>query len=136
MYKTSGIFCRISGYSEILSLRGDLEFAARCPVGPENTRSKQRGGKWSWRWDSNPRPADYKSAALPTELRQPILVFARAAILFTLEIKCNYFFWFLCTFISFFAHAKELDYPCLPYRCSYCLPLSFERSRAIPQTRY
>jgi hypothetical protein len=26
--------------------------------------------KWSWRWDSNPRPADYKSAALPTELRQ------------------------------------------------------------------
>ena len=30
--------------------------------------------KWSWRWDSNPRPADYKSAALPTELRQHILV--------------------------------------------------------------
>jgi hypothetical protein len=26
---------------------------------------------WSWRRDSNPRPADYKSAALPTELRQP-----------------------------------------------------------------
>ena len=25
---------------------------------------------WSWRRDSNPRPADYKSAALPTELRQ------------------------------------------------------------------
>ena len=25
---------------------------------------------WSWREDSNPRPADYKSAALPTELRQ------------------------------------------------------------------
>ena len=20
---------------------------------------------WSWRWDSNPQPADYKSAALP-----------------------------------------------------------------------
>ena len=28
---------------------------------------------WSRRWDSNPRPADYKSAALPTELlRQKI----------------------------------------------------------------
>ena len=27
-------------------------------------------GKWSWREESNPRPADYKSAALPTELRQ------------------------------------------------------------------
>lgn len=26
---------------------------------------------WSWRWDSNPQPADYKSAALPVELRQP-----------------------------------------------------------------
>ena len=24
----------------------------------------------SWLWDSNPRPADYKSAALPTELSQ------------------------------------------------------------------
>ena len=26
--------------------------------------------KWSWWTDSNPRPADYKSAALPTELHQ------------------------------------------------------------------
>src|SRR5688500_9901517 len=26
--------------------------------------------KWSRRWDSNPRPADYESAALPTELRR------------------------------------------------------------------
>ena len=25
---------------------------------------------WSWRLDLNQRPADYKSAALPTELRQ------------------------------------------------------------------
>ena len=29
------------------------------------------GKNWSWREESNPRPADYKSAALPTELRQP-----------------------------------------------------------------
>ena len=28
---------------------------------------------WSWWTDSNPRPADYKSAALPTELHQHIL---------------------------------------------------------------
>ena len=27
---------------------------------------------WSWWTDSNPRPADYKSAALPTELHQHI----------------------------------------------------------------
>ena len=26
--------------------------------------------KWSWREELNPRPADYKSAALPTELHQ------------------------------------------------------------------
>jgi hypothetical protein len=31
---------------------------------------------WSWREESNPRPADYKSAALPTELRQPDPSFA------------------------------------------------------------
>ena len=29
-------------------------------------------GKWSWRLESNPQPADYKSAALPVELRQRI----------------------------------------------------------------
>ena len=28
--------------------------------------------RWSWWTDSNPRPADYKSAALPTELHQHI----------------------------------------------------------------
>jgi hypothetical protein len=27
---------------------------------------------WSWLWDLNPQPADYKSAALPIELNQPI----------------------------------------------------------------
>jgi hypothetical protein len=31
--------------------------------------------KWSWRQDLNPRPADYKSAALPTELRQHTIFF-------------------------------------------------------------
>ena len=25
---------------------------------------------WSWRWDLNPQPTDYKSVALPVELRQ------------------------------------------------------------------
>ena len=29
---------------------------------------------WSWWTDSNPRPADYKSAALPTELHQHFFV--------------------------------------------------------------
>ena len=26
--------------------------------------------RWSWRWDLNPQPPDYKSGALPIELRQ------------------------------------------------------------------
>ena len=29
-------------------------------------------GQWSWRRELNPRPSDYKSDALPTELRQLI----------------------------------------------------------------
>ncbi len=34
-------------------------------------RSLSREGEdWSWRQDLNPRPTDYKSVALPTELRQ------------------------------------------------------------------
>jgi hypothetical protein len=31
------------------------------------------GKNWSWRRDLNPRPPDYKSGALPAELRQPTL---------------------------------------------------------------
>jgi hypothetical protein len=34
-------------------------------------RANLRGPDWSWRRDLNPRPSDYKSDALPTELRQP-----------------------------------------------------------------
>ena len=34
--------------------------------------------KWSWRRESNPRPADYKSAALPTELRQLVRAYGRS----------------------------------------------------------
>ena len=41
-----------------------------CPLWPLGNSSILYSKKWSWRWDSNPRPADYKSAALPTELRQ------------------------------------------------------------------
>ena len=38
-----------------------------CPLWPlGNTPTK----KWSWWTDLNPRPADYKSAALPAELHQ------------------------------------------------------------------
>lgn len=48
---------------------------------------------WSWWTDSNPRPADYKSAALPTELHQH------------LNNACLLYHTFLClssTFLDFF----------------------------------
>ena len=35
----------------------------------EIAKEKQKDRK-SWRWDSNPQPTDYKSVALPIELRQ------------------------------------------------------------------
>src|SRR4029077_16224941 len=45
------------------------------PLFPQGTRPPQsensRPFKFSWRRDLNPRPSDYKSDALPTELRQP-----------------------------------------------------------------
>ena len=47
--KFSPCFTQMSGYCAVKNLR--------------NTKK-------SWRRDSNPRPADYKSAALPAELRQ------------------------------------------------------------------
>ena len=34
------------------------------------------GTLWSWRRESNPQPADYKSAALPIELRQQAYLFS------------------------------------------------------------
>src|SRR5215208_2480296 len=46
-----------SQWRQIYSL---FPLTAREPV-RENIRRSQR----SWRWDSNPQPADYKSAALP-----------------------------------------------------------------------
>ena len=39
-------------------------------LSPLATREFPHIYNWSWWTDSNPRPADYKSAALPTELHQ------------------------------------------------------------------
>lgn len=37
---------------------------------PLRCQSSAKKSNWSWQWDSNPQPADYKSAALPIELCQ------------------------------------------------------------------
>ena len=41
-----------------------------CPLWPLGNSPIFSCKKWSWQTDSNPRPADYKSAALPAELYQ------------------------------------------------------------------
>ena len=41
---------------------------------------------WSWWTDSNPRPADYKSAALPTELHQRISPCLLSSFLFVTRL--------------------------------------------------
>ena len=38
------------------------------------TTLRNNGLKWSWRRELNPRPSDYKSDALPTELRQRLFI--------------------------------------------------------------
>ena len=42
---------------------------------PLATRELLQMKTWSWWTDLNPRPADYKSAALPTELHQRLYAF-------------------------------------------------------------
>ena len=55
------------GFEPPKSLTTDLQSA---PFGHSGTLPYL----WSWWTDSNPRPADYKSAALPTELHQHFFV--------------------------------------------------------------
>jgi hypothetical protein len=47
---------------------------------------------WSWRRESNPRPSDYKSDALPTELRQQVEArpLGHNTSLFPPEVRDNY----------------------------------------------
>ena len=59
------------GFEPSKSLTTDLQSA---PFGHSGTPPYSVFGLrwWSWWTDSNPRPADYKSAALPAELHQRI----------------------------------------------------------------
>ena len=65
-------------YSKTLSHSRREESRGEESRGEERRGEERRGDQkidypfrsWSWRLDSNQRPADYKSAALPTELRQ------------------------------------------------------------------
>ena len=51
-----------------------------CPLWPLGNSPIFKSAVWSWWTDSNPRPADYKSAALPTELHQHLTGIARVSV--------------------------------------------------------
>ena len=55
------------GESRFELLKRDATDLQSAPFGHSGTLPYKI---WSWWTDSNPRPADYKSAALPTELHQ------------------------------------------------------------------
>ena len=55
-----------SGFCGERRCSGTTEVSAE----PETRDVQLASTKWSWWTDSNPRPADYKSAALPAELHQ------------------------------------------------------------------
>ena len=67
-----------SGISEhapqLGSPRGQVRHLKKCvrrPIQPDSGPVFRLVFQWSWRRDLNPRPSDYKSDALPAELRQP-----------------------------------------------------------------
>ena len=67
-----------SGFEPLKSATTDLQSA---PFGHSGTLPYSIK-RWSWWTDSNPRPADYKSAALPAELHQRIKSAVQQQVLF------------------------------------------------------
>ena len=74
-----------------------IHFSPRYSPGRDR-RSVSR--RWSWWTDSNPRPADYKSAALPTELHQHrtgLLIIANRIS----NVKFNFYFFSIFSVLEF-----------------------------------
>ena len=61
---------------------------------------------WSWWTDSNPWPADYKSAALPTELHQHFLSFLTTCTLYHNPTKLSRGFKKIFLLFSFFSRKR------------------------------
>ena len=68
---------------------------------------------WSWKSDSNWRPADYESAALPTELFQRIPIFTQ------LHNRLNISYFLLLVKYLFAAPEATLPSDNFPYFCSF-----------------
>ena len=79
-----------------------------CPLWPLGNSPKIN--LWSWWTDSNPRPADYKSAALPTELHQLIPAAATLISIPQLQKLVNTF---LSDLHIFLRSIRQLNY-CTP----------------------
>ena len=78
---------------------------------------------WSWWTDLNPRPADYKSAALPAELHQRFCRFSRVLVYNnTSFLVCQHFFK-----IFFKIFSKVFQRHCEGWKAgmvrAYCFPL-------------
>jgi hypothetical protein len=69
-------FRKVFQWSVVLKSVAPLRFpsvrVARASLTDGSSLRLLNSAIWSWRRDSNPRPSDYKSDALPAELRQPI----------------------------------------------------------------
>ena len=108
----------------------DLQSA---PFGHSGTRPYSIGVKmrWSWWTDLNPRPADYKSAALPAELHQRISHDAHYYI--TSQFPCQYlfekfpifyffFFWKTFPLLSIYLYGKNfIKLLIIPMQCGILL---------------
>ena len=83
----------------------------------------------SWRWDSNPQPADYKSAALPIELHQHIKFYP-----YPLGVKKPlYMKWFLVGEDGFEpSKSKTTDLQSAPFGRSGTLPCVRDKQKLIP----
>ena len=85
---------------------------------PLATRELLRMKLWSWWTDSNPRPADYKSAALPAELHQQ---FPTARIILAEHIQfVNNFFSFSYFFLGGICLSTKKRSVSAVVRCSIC----------------
>ena len=59
-----------TGFEPVKAKPTDLQSAPFGQLGNPSMYKAVILKYWSRRWDSNPQPADYKSAALPIELRR------------------------------------------------------------------
>ena len=78
------------------------DLASRFTVCPLWPLGKSPILNWSWWTDSNPRPADYKSAALPTELHQ-LMCFSQLHYFNTYKSYCQH------KFKNFLKNCEKVD---------------------------